>query len=93
MNFDDVLAQEEYLFEEATDAEQTVPLKPLVQLLHIHWFKFHHRAGQNIYSQCRCGKRRWMPVHGGYSAVDLNWIRKSNAKNEGLDAPEGTQDD
>ena len=26
MNFDDVLAQEEYLFEEATDEGQTVPL-------------------------------------------------------------------
>lgn len=30
MNFDDVLAQEEYLFEEASDAGQTVPLDSLV---------------------------------------------------------------
>lgn len=50
----------------------------IARLCHIHWFRFHHQCGMNVYEECRCGKRNWYPLFGGYSPLDLEWLNASN---------------
>jgi len=54
---------------------------------HIHWMRFHHQTGANVYTQCRCGKRSWYPLRGGYSALDRRWLDSPNVE---AHQPEGS---
>jgi hypothetical protein len=48
----------------------------LVRFFHIHKFNNHHRDGDNIYKQCRCGaKRVEFLTGGGYSPLDTDWLK------------------
>ena len=51
------------------------------KLPHIHFFTYHHQLGINVYTQCRCGKRDWYSLHGGYSPLDKEWL-DNEKKNE-----------
>ena len=55
-----------------------VAVQRLVRRRHVHWMRFHHRTGANVYTQCRCGKRGWYPLSGGYSALDRQWLDAPN---------------
>jgi len=46
------------------------------KLPHIHWYKFSHRKGNNVYSECRCGTRRCKNLIGGYTPIDFDWLRR-----------------
>jgi len=54
-----------------------VAIQSLVKRCHVHWFRFHHATGANVYTECRCGMRNWYSLSGGYSPVNYAWI---NAK-------------
>ncbi len=58
-----------------------VAVQRLVRRWHVHMMRFHHLEGANVYTQCRCGKRGWYPLSGGYSALDRKWL---DAPNTGL---------
>ncbi len=45
-------------------------------IFHIHWFKFDHRSGSNVYKKCRCGKRIWRSIGMGYSPIDRRWLEQ-----------------
>lgn len=49
-------------------------IKKYLCFKHIHIPLFHHREGANIYKQCRCGKRYFYSIPGGYSPIDINWL-------------------
>ncbi len=41
---------------------------------HIHWFKYDHDTGHNIYKKCRCGQRKVVCPQGGYQPIDQKWL-------------------
>ena len=51
-------------------------MKRILSFLHIHWMRYHHKAGANIYRECRCGKREWVSM-GGYSPLDRKWLNST----------------
>jgi len=57
-----------------------VAVQRLVRRWHVHCMRFHNREGANVYTQCRCGKRGWYPLSGGYSALDHQWLDASNSQ-------------
>ena len=57
-----------------------VAVQRLVGRWHIHWMRYHHQEGANIYTQCRCGTRGWYSLPGGYSALDRHWLGAPNVE-------------
>jgi hypothetical protein len=60
-----------------------VAVQRLVRRWHIHWQSVHHREGANVYTQCRCGRKGWYPLPGGYSPLDRKWLDAPNAQISG----------
>jgi hypothetical protein len=42
--------------------------------LHLHRYRTVQRTDRDRYRQCRCGKRTWTPLAGGYWPVDRDWL-------------------
>ena len=43
--------------------------------IHIHWHKFVMTRGCNNYYECRCGHRVVGCYGGGYTPIDVEWLR------------------
>ena len=45
-------------------------------LRHLHWYRTVLLNDTDHYKQCRCGRRKWIPMKvGGYWAVDHAWLQ------------------
>jgi hypothetical protein len=56
-----------------------VAVQRLVRRWHIHRQSVHHREGATVYTHCRCGRKGWYPLPGGYSPLDRKWLDAPNA--------------
>lgn len=47
-------------------------------MFHFHWFKEHHKSGNHIYSECRCGKRRVLKLYyvEVWAPIDKYWLEQ-----------------